>query len=333
MAATIAVAPLALALALRSAEASTRNFLLVAAGLLWLIGFVTYRGFSKAHERWRRVMLRSEIAEARTARAEASAGFRDALNEQYAMLDRIVRISETTLTEGIIDPSRVLDNIGLINSRAREAQDLIEDALAEIDIESGSTNIVTEPVEIRTLVEDIAAPFIRNGNTVTTGGPQHIAETDSKVLRLILRGLVESAIGLDANEVDISIMRNESSVVCTVADDGPDRSSEGLAGLSPVTKTLAFALSGNLEYDRALDWNRYSISLPEAVNASVRTSGLSPLDVLGTVDPQRTEPAEQAAAAPRRVLNANEDIAFPPEPNRGRKASVGTRRESTLTAR
>ncbi len=333
MAAAIAVTPLALALALRNPESGFRSILAIVAGLMWLLAFVTYRALAKAHERWRRGMLRSEITDARTARVEASAGFQDALNEQFAVLDRIIDISEVLLTEGIIDPSRALDSIGLMNSRAREAQDLIEDALAEISIESGSTKIAMEPTDLRSLVEDVAAPFIRKGRHVTTSGPQHVAETDPKVLRLVLRGLIEGAFERGAAEIDLSVLRNESSVVCTVADDGPDHSGGAVAALSPVTKTLAFALDGNLGYDRALGWNRLSISLIEAANPVFETTAPKPMDVLATAGPRQAPAPEPAPTAPRRVLDADDAIAFAPVTDRDGRHTAGAAKGSTLTAR
>jgi hypothetical protein len=333
MAAAVAIAPLALALALRNAESTPRTVLAIVAGFMWLLAFVTYRALARAHDRWRRGMLRTEITDARNARVEASAGFQDALNEQFAVLDRIIDISEALLTEGIIDPSQALDSIGLVNSRAREAQDLIENAIAEIDIESGSTRVIMEPTDIRTLIEDVAAPFIRKGKHVTTSGPQHIAETDPKVLRLVLRGLIESAFGLGATEIDISVLRNDSSVVCTVADDGPDRSSGPVAALSPVTKTLAFALGGNLGYDRALGWNRHSISLAEATDPVVDTTAPQPMDVLGVVGPCQTPAPTPAPAAGHRVINADDAIASALVLESDRKHTTGTVRGSTLTAR
>jgi signal transduction histidine kinase len=312
MAAAIAVTPLALALALRNTASTPLSSVAIVAGLTWLLAFVTHRALARAHERRRRGMLRSEIADTRAARVEATAGFQDALNEQFAVLDRIINISETLLTEGIIDPSRALDSIGLMNSRAREAQDLIENALAEIGIESGSTKIALEQTDTRTLIEDVAAPFIRKGKYVTTSGPQHIAETDPKVLRLVLRGLIESAFDLGATEIDISVLRNESSVVCTVADDGPDQSGGALAALSPVTKALAFALGGNLGYDRALDWNRHSISLAEATDPIVETTALKPMDVLGTVGPSQTPTPKPVPEAGHGAVDIDDAVTFAP---------------------
>lgn len=327
-----AVAPVVLALAIRDADGAISNPLLVIAALLWIISLFAYRGFSLAHERWRRNMLRREIAETRKSRLDSSEAFQDRLNEQFAILDRIVDISDSLLADGIVDPSRALDSVRLVNAHAHQAQGLVENAVAEARIETGSQNFNLESVDVRTEIEHVVAPFIRSGQAVTTSGAQHFAHTDAAVFRLLVRAFVSRSVELGAEEIDVSVARDGALVVCTVADDGPDRSELGLDDLSPLATSLAVAVDGEFEFGRTFGWNQYSIGLPVGVAPARSHAPGAPMDVLGsrTVSPRPA--TEVNAPAPRRVA-ANQAIAFPIEIERDQVESVAARRKSPATAR
>lgn len=333
MAGVIAITPLALAIALRSSSNPLRSGMLIAATLLWLLAFVMYRGLSTAHDQWRRRVLRQEIADARNARVEASELFQDRLNEQNAILDRIRDISHGILEVGILDPNLTLSSVNLISSHAFEAQGLIEDAVAEVRVETGSATFTFESLDVRSEVEEIAAPFIRSGHTITTDGPQYFAETDAAVFRLVLRGLVSGAIESGAPGVEISLARDDDKVVCTVADNGRDRSDLGLAAVSPVLKSLSFAVGADLAYNRLLGRNQYSFSAPEAA-VETRRFKADPIDVLGALSPKH--PVEEKTAplpVNRPHLEDDDLIGFLEAHDRDRAQSVAARRKSQAVAR
>jgi hypothetical protein len=332
MAAATAVAPIMLVLAMRGQDSPLSNPLLIIAAILWMISLFAYRGFSLAHERWRRRMLRREIAAARKARLDSSETFQDRFTQHSAILDRIIDISDSLLTEGIVDPSRVLDSVRRVNAHAQEAQGLVEDAIAEARIETGSQNFNMESVDARTEIEHVAGPFIRSGNAITTGGTQHFAHTDGAVLRLILRGLVTRAVDVGADDISISVARDGALVVCTVADDGPDRSQLELDDLTPLTRSLAEAVDGGLNFSRAFGRNQYSISLPVgAAPANARPQG-TPMDVLGSRS-ATAPPHETPTSATVQTIDADEAISFAFVIERDRVQTVADRRKAPAELR
>lgn len=306
MAAAIAIAPLALAVVLHNTRETGLAALLVVATLLWMLAIAVYRGLSIAHERWRRNALRREIADIRQARLESSEAFQDRLNEQTAILERITDIADTLLTDGIIDPMTALENVRAVATHASEAMGLAEDAIAEVRIETGSTSFEVDALDIRTEIEEIAAPFIRSGHQITTSGRQLFAETDPSVIRIVVRNLITRAIEHDAQEIDISIARDDDRIVCTVSDYNTDRSDLGLNAISPVSRSLAAAVGATLDFGYALGWNRYSVSLPASEHRNRRLPAGAPLDVLGSRVPH-VPPAEAEAA---RVVEADPRIKF-----------------------
>lgn len=333
MAVATAIAPLALAIAIRTRPNPPSTNLIVVAGLLWLLAVVTYKAFARAHERWRRKMLRREIAAARKARLDSSEAFQDRLKEQSAILDRMVTISDSILTEGIVDPARVLENIRLVNAHSHQAQGLIADAIAEIRVETGAQTFDVQPVDVRSEIEHVAAPFIRSDREITTSGTQHFAETDPAVFRVIIRGLIARANELGAEAVDVSVARDGALVVCTVADDGPDRSAPGLDDLPPLATSLASGVDGEFEFSRAFGWNQYSISLPVGVPPiRVQAQG-APLDVLGTVRQSRHTSVSSAAASAATLPAPPEPVKFAGPADGDRGQTVADRRKAPVAAR
>ena len=311
MAAAIALAPLALAISLHNTRDSGLTPVLVVATLLWVLTFAVYRGLSIAHERWLRKVLRREISDIRRARLESSEAFQDRLNEQTAILDRIISIADTLVTDGIIDPITALENVRAVASHAYEAKGLAEDAIAEVRMETGSASFDMAGLDLRNEVEEIAAPFIRSGHQITTSGPRHFVETDPSVLRIIIRNLITRAIEHDATEIDVSVARDGDRIVCTVADYNTDRSDLGLAAVSPVSRSLANAVNGRLDFGYALGWNRYSLSLPAAGHHHREPAKAAPMDVLGS----RTPPAVPPENSSAQLVKADPRISFTIEPD------------------
>jgi hypothetical protein len=332
MAAATAVAPIMLIMALRGPDSPLSNPLLVTAAIIWMISLFAYRGFSLAHERWRRKTLRREIVAARKARLDSSETFQDQLNQQFAILERIADISDSLLVEGIVDPAQALDSVRRVNAHAHEAQGLVEDAIAEARIETGSQSFNMESVDTRTEIEHVAGPFIRSGYAITTSGTQHFAHTDRAVLRLILRGLVTRAVDVGADDISISVARDGALVVCTVADDGPDRSHLGLHDLTPLTRSLVEAVDGDLNFSRAFGRNQYAISLPVGVApANLRPQG-TPMDVLGSRSAASPAP-ENPAPAKTPAIQTDEAIAFAVEIERDQVQTVADRRKAPVELR
>jgi hypothetical protein len=315
IAAAIAVAPLALALAIPGREGSAVALFFVIAALLWMLAVVIHRGLSLSHDRWRRRMLRNEIAEIRRARLDASEAFQGTLHTQIAILDRIVDIADSLLTDGIIDPITALENVRMVASHAEEAKGFAEDSIAAVRIETGATSFEMVHFDIRTEIETIAAPFIRAGHKLTTGGSQCIVNSDPAALRIIVRGLISWAIEQGATEVDVTVAQDGDRVVCMVADTGPDRTSLGVAGIPRVPVALAAALGADMEHGYTLGWNRHGLALPTGSMTAARGSSALPMDVLG-VRRRKTTAAVEPPPLPRLSHDAVIEFTINPDPDR-----------------
>lgn len=333
MAVAVAIAPLAIAVAIRTSPSPPSNSLLVFAGLLWLLAGTTYRGFARAHERWRRKMLRQELVAARKARLDSSEAFQDRLHEQSAILDRLVEISDTILSEGIVDPAQTIQSVRLLNGHSHEAQGLISDAIAEVRVETGSQTFDMRPVDIRTEIEHVAAPFIRSGRSVTTSGTQHFAETDPAVFRVMIRGLIAQANEFGAESVDVSVAGDGDLVVCTVADDGADRSTTGLNDLPPLMSALALGVEVEFDFSRAFGWNQYSLSLPVGVPLVPVGQHGGPLDVLGALRPSPTTPEALPTERPQPAVAKDLPVPFVDVTERDRSQTVAARRRTPAATR
>ncbi len=325
------ITPLGLALAVRQSQPDLRTGLAIATAGTWLLVAVAYRGMVLTHEHKRRRILRNEIAEARRARLETSDAFQDQLFSQRAILDRIMEISDRILDEGIIDPQMALNNLRLLQSHAADAQTSIDDAIIETRVGIGFELATFDVANLRDEIEQTASPFARRGMSISTAGPALYGETDPAMLRMALRGFISAAITRGADQIDLSIARNEGTVVCTVSDDGKDCSRSGLSGLSALTHTLATAMDSDLGFARTLGRNQFSIAVRAAEAPSPSIAATDPMDVLGTLIV--SEPAEEHAAAERDNFSSDELIRFVEERERNRRDTVAARRESQLVDR
>lgn len=333
MAAVVTVTPLALAVAVRSSDASTRSVLLIVAALIWLLALVTYRGLALAHEHWRRRTLRKEIATARRARLDAYATFQDKLNDQHAILDRIAEITEAILEEGIIDPQLAIDSVRLASSHAREAQALVEDTIIEIRVETGAADVDVETFDTRDEIEDVARLFVRSGVKVVTRGPRQFVDSDPSLFRLMVRGLVASAVEREAEDIDVSVARDGNAIVCTVSDNGHNKSHDGVASVSAVTKSLALTVDATLGYSRVLGRNQYSVAIPAAETPEYATITATPMDVLGQRHTSQAAPQPPADPLPRGGRSEEEMITFLHDQERDLERTVAARRERDLASR
>ncbi len=326
MAGVVAITPLGLALI---AKRDNSDSLLVVAAISWLLVVALYRGLVRAHEHWRRKVLRQEIAEARRARIEATSAYQDKLIDQQAILDRIISISDALLDEGIIDPQLAINNIRLIRSHARDADTQIDDAIIEGRVAIGAEEAVFETIDLRDEIEEIASPFARRGTSISTAGPANFGTTDPAMFRLIVRSLITGAIDRDAADIAVAVTRNDDSVVCTVSDDGTDCRRVGLDAVSALARSLTATMGATLDYNSALGRNQYSIVVP-AAEAPQPEPHAAPLDVLGGLS--RAEAQQEPATVRHPAFSREELVTFVRERERNRSESVAARREQHVPA-
>lgn len=327
----IAVTPFVLALAAASSGSSLGTTLFASAAILWALVFIIYRAVTHAHQLRRRRILQQELHDARRARIEASGAFQDRLNDHYAILERIGEISEALIEEGIIDPQLALRSVGLISAHARDAQIQIEDSIIEVRVETGAQEASLETINARDEVEQVVAPFVRSGIAVATSGPRHFAKTDPAMFRLIVRSLVTGAVDRDADDIDVSISRDDDTVVCTVSDNGPDCSRLGLDAVSALALSLASAAGAEMRFMRVLGRNQFSVDAAASEQPDSYDKPASPMDVLGVL-PQ-SQPRVETSLPSRRTYTHEEMITFLEDQERDRKHSVAARREHELLAR
>ena len=330
MAGAIAVAPLLLALAIPGRDESAAALFFMIAALLWMLAVVTYRSLSLAQERRRRAILRNEIAEIRRSRLEAGETFQEKLHTQIAILDRIIDIADSLLIDGIVDPITTLDNVRMLASHADEAKGSAEDAIAEVRLETGATSFNMTNLDVRSEIETIAAPFIRAGHKLSTGGKQCFADTDPAALRIIIRGLISRAIAEGAHGIDVAVARDGDRVVCTVADCGPDRVNAGLAEIPRISMALATAIGADIEHGYTLGWNRYGLVLPAVNTTPADETSASPKSVLGVArrNAVSTTDSRQLPRLPHDAV-----VEFAVDPDRDRLETVADRQRERLQAR
>ena len=209
-------------------------------------------------------------------------------------------------------------------------QAFVEDALTEVRVEVGAAAADTETFDARAEIEEIAIPFVRSGVNVETSGSRRFAETDPAMFRLMVRGLINGAVERDAEQIDVSIARDDDSIVCTVSDNGSDNSDLGLDSVSPVTSSLALTVGAELRFTCALGRNQYSLTVPAAETPAFADKATAPMDVLGA--PRQESPPPTDTDRPRVVLDREDPIAFPQQ-DRAAAETVAARRERQPTAR
>lgn len=333
MAVAIAVAPLAVAAAIPGREDSAVIWLLVLAGVLWILAVAIYRGISKAHERWRRRLLRNEIAQIRQARLDASEVFQETLYTQIAVLDRIIDIADSLLTDGIIDPMTALENVRMVASHADEAKGFAEEAIAEVRIETGAASFEPISFDIRNEIETIATPYVRAGHNLSTTGNRCFAYADPSAVRIIVRGLISQAIEQGADEVDVAVARNDDRIVCLVAATGSEPAMRDVGSVPPVSAALASAIGSEIEHNYALGWSTFAFALPSGDPIRSGSSSTTPLDSLAGVRRDNGDNEPNPTAAQLRRLTHDEVIAFTLEPDREQLETVADRRREPLEAR
>ncbi len=301
---------------------------LLLGGVIWAAAIAGSQWLLWREQRARRRALQREVRDVRNARLACNTTFRHRLIYQQAVLDRVLAIGDDVIEEGIIDPSLTLDNVRLIRAHAREAQDAIEDAIIEADVSIGSHEPDLVDIDARDEIEKVAAPFAQTGINIATSGPRHFVLTDPATYRVIMRGLINSAIARNADDIDVSVASDGDQIVCTVSDNGEP---ESATSISAMTRTLAATVDADPRFSRALGRNQFSIALPAGERPAGYTAPASPMDVLGDV------PTSRRPATERRGDGLHMDpgalINFVSTKERDESQSVAAKRKSQLLAR
>jgi hypothetical protein len=300
----------------------TGGWMVTGGALGWIVLVCAYHALLVSRARDRRNRLRQVIDETQQARSIACDSFQDRLDDQQAILGRIITLSQQIVADGITDPQVTLDNVRHLEAHARDGQALIEDTIAELRVENSSNPVVPTDVDVRDAVEEVAVRFPRAG--IVTAGARHFARTDRVLLPVVLRNLVAAALERGAAQIDMCVARDGSVVMVTVSDDGPESVS-----VPRLPAAIAEALDSTIVVTRRMNRNHFSVVLP-AAGPPPETADPAPLDVLGSRS--TALPATEPDTKHRKPAGRGR-IVFPEPAARDHSQTVAARRKDDVIAR
>lgn len=185
--------------------------------------------------------------------------------------------------------------VALAHQQAVDASEIVEDLLTVTRLERSALSVTLASVDINQEVEITARRFSGAGTDliVKPDPATPAAVADALRVRQVLRNLVSNAVRYGGSSIKISTHFDGKSVEVTVADDGsgvpkkdeasiflPYRRSTGSnhaesVGLGLwVSRQLAVAMSGSLEYRRVEGWTEFVLSLPARASDNEQKSPL-----------------------------------------------------------
>ena len=220
---------------------------------------------------------------------------------------------ELTGGNAFISTEEAVELVALIADQSAELSYIVEDLLVAARADIGTLNLKLERVDLSAAIESVIAGHLSSTDATRVNTSRAPWSTyclaDGFRVRQILRNLVTNATRYGGNEIWMDVDQRESTVVITVADNGPgipsgdeelifqpygrvecgrvEPASVGL-GLA-VARQLAQLMHGELEYRRVADHTEFCLTLPRAEIGTVPTPGMPPAHV--------TEPAAQIAVA------------------------------------
>ncbi|MDJ0952755.1 MAG: GAF domain-containing sensor histidine kinase [Acidimicrobiia bacterium] len=190
------------------------------------------------------------------------------------MADRVADFSEDELRQFA----------GVIAAQSNEVAGIVEDLLVITRAEAGHLTVNPVPVNLAAELKHVRSslPNERPEQRITLGLADMVAWADPLRVRQIARNLLSNAARYGGNDVRVTTTTAGFDVVIVVSDDGPgiptkDRemvfqaygrshlseSKPGSIGLGlTVSRYLAEAMEGGLEYDRVDGVSRFTLSLP-----------------------------------------------------------------------
>ncbi len=181
-------------------------------------------------------------------------------------------------------PEELRQFAGVIAAQSNEVAGIVEDLLVITRAEAGHLTVTPGPVNIAAELKLVRSslPAERPEQRITLGLSEAIAWADPLRVRQIARNLLSNASRYGGNDVRVCVNTRAFDVVVGVSDDGPgipesDRemvfqaygrsnlseSKPGSIGLGlTVSRYLADAMEGSLEYHRDDGVSRFTLTLP-----------------------------------------------------------------------
>lgn len=173
---------------------------------------------------------------------------------------------------------------GVITAQSNEVSGIVEDLLVITRAEAGYLTVNPAPVNVATELKYVrsALPAERPNQKITLGLSDVVAWADPLRVRQIARNLLSNAARYGGDDVRMWVTTSGFEVVIVVSDDGPgipkgeeekvfkaygrsrlSESKPGSIGLGlTVSRYLAEAMEGSLEYRRTDGISRFSLTLP-----------------------------------------------------------------------
>ena len=173
---------------------------------------------------------------------------------------------------------------GVIAAQSNEVSGIVEDLLVITRAEAGHLAVTPSPVSLSAELKIVrgSMPNDRPDQRITLGLMDVVAWADPLRVRQIIRNLLSNAVRYGGNDVRVTVAAAGDEVTVIVSDDGPgvpdgdremvfkaygrsnlSKSKPGSIGLGlTVSRYLAEAMEGSLEYDRVDDCSRFILTLP-----------------------------------------------------------------------
>lgn len=173
--------------------------------------------------------------------------------------------------------------VAMAHQQAVDANEIVEDLLTAVRLQSTALNVTIDAVDVNDEVETTVRRFSGEGTgmTLETASDLPPAAADPLRVRQVLRNLVSNAARYGGSSIRITTTAADGHIEVTVADDGngvpkedertiflpyrrstkPQHADSVGLGLW-ISRQLAVAMHGSLEYRRNDDWTEFILTLP-----------------------------------------------------------------------
>ncbi|MEX1006184.1 MAG: HAMP domain-containing sensor histidine kinase [Acidimicrobiia bacterium] len=198
-------------------------------------------------------------------------------------LTGLMGLTEIVSTDRSLGRDEATELVALAHQQAVDAAEIVEDLLTATRLEGSALSVGSEAVDVNTEIESMMRRFSSEGLLLEAVSRNDLPPADADALRLrqILRNLVSNAVRYGGTSIRILTDLDGDRIHITVADDGdgvptqdettiflPYRRSASPRHASSVglglwiSRALAQAMGGSLEYGRLDGWTHFTLTVP-----------------------------------------------------------------------